>query len=205
MEPDALQRAWRSQDAQQVTIDVESLLSLVKRNHRDFRSILLRRDTIEIGIALPLTVLFATQGVISASWSWFVMAAACLFIAVFMLADRYRQNRKLASPSDTLTAWADRSRADVEHQIWLLKNVFWWYLLPPLIGLTCVYGHHMWQVRHADVSFLVERFVLPGLLAASCAVLYAVYLLNQYAVRKDLEPRLEELKALTESLTHDPG
>jgi hypothetical protein len=203
MEPEELQHAWHSQDNQPVTVDVEALLSLVKRNHRNFRSTILIRDVIEIGIALALTVFFGAIGNARENWSWYVLAAGCLFVAVFMLVDRQRQRSRSPSNTETLAVWVERSRSDVEHQIWLLRNIFWWYLLPPLIGITCVYAYPIWQARHAGAGFALALGLPAGLLAGSCAFFYGVYLLNQRAVRANLLPRLKELQSLAENLSCD--
>lgn len=203
MEPDALQRAWRSQEIQQVTIDVESLLDLMKRNHREFQSMIFRRDVIEIGTGLAMTVLFTVFALDSGSWSWFVMAAACLFVALFMLIDRRQQRRRSPSNVETLATWLERNQSDVEHQIWLLRNVFWWYLLPPLIGFTCVYGYYIWQAIQAGAAYSSVTAVLVALFVGTCVFLYGVYLLNQRAVRTELLPRLEELQRLADGLADD--
>ncbi len=100
--------------------------------------------------------------------------------------------------------WVERSRSDVEHQVWLLRNVFWGYLLPLLIGFICVYGHHIWLAQRAGEGSLAITTVLLGLFAGSCVVIYGVYLLNQRAVRRDLLPRLDELRELAASLAPSP-
>jgi hypothetical protein len=204
MESDQLQQAWRSQDIPPVTVDAETLLSLVKRNHGEFRSMIFRRDAIEIGTALALTAFFAVWGTALSLWSWFVMAAACLFVAVFMLIDRQRQRSRSPSNTESLAMCVERSRSDVEHQVWLLRNVFWLYLLPLLIGFICFYGHHIWLAQHAGTGSLAITSVLLGLFAGSCAVVYAVYLLNQRAIRNELQPRLDELRDLTDCLNSEP-
>ncbi len=203
MESDELQQAWRSQDIQPVTVDAEALLSLVKRNHGEFRSMILRRDVVEIGTTLTMTGLFAAWGAGLSSWAWFVMAAACLFVAVFMLVDRQRQRSRSPSNTESLAMCVERSRSDVEHQVWLLRNVFWLYLLPLLIGFTCVYGHYIWQARRASASSPAVMTILVGLLTGTYVFIFGVYLLNQWAVRKKLQPRLEELRSLAESLGRD--
>ena len=32
-----------------------------------------------------------------------------------------------------------------EHQIWLLRNVFWWYLLPPGLSILAFFGQIAWE------------------------------------------------------------
>lgn len=79
----------------------------------------------------------------------------------------------------------------------LLRNVFWWYLLPIQVGLGALICSVVWQLRHAGLA------VILGLMgyALVCGLLcWGVYKLNQYAVRKTLEPRRQELETLLSSL-----
>jgi 4-hydroxybenzoate polyprenyltransferase len=85
----------------------------------------------------------------------------------------------------------------VNHQIWLLKNVFWWYLLPIAAALGISFGVSAWHWRQEGIPMAtgIILFVLV------CALTYGgVYWLNQIAVRKDLEPRRQELETLLSSL-----
>jgi hypothetical protein len=85
----------------------------------------------------------------------------------------------------------------VNHQIWLLKNILWTYLLPlnvSLVIMVLVQASRSWHTRVAaglDIVFVV----------GFCALIsWGVYWLNQYAVRRQLEPRRRELEALLASL-----
>ena len=89
------------------------------------------------------------------------------------------------------------SLAQVEHQIWLLRNVFWWYLLPFTLAILAFFAQVAWQRSHALWTFLLA--LAPG--AVFLLLIYGVlYYLNQYAVRRDLVPRRDELLALCASL-----
>jgi hypothetical protein len=85
----------------------------------------------------------------------------------------------------------------MEHQIWLLRNIFWWYLLPPGAAITVFPAHRAWQSRDDGLPALAE-FVAIALVFA--LVGWFIYWLNQYVVRKQLEPRRQELQALLKSL-----
>ena len=202
MERDALGQTWQSQEIPLVTVDADSLLGMVKRNHREFRAMILRRDALEIGIAIPLVILFTLFG-LHRSWSWFVLAGACLFVAVFMLVDRGRRRRQRPTGAEPIAEWLERSRHDIEHQVWLLKNIFWWYLLPPMTGMIAVFADGVWHARGSGPAFLLTIALTSGMLVVCGLVYWGVYWLNQRAVSKDLLPRLEELRGLSESLTRD--
>ena len=92
----------------------------------------------------------------------------------------------------------ESSLAQVEHQIWLLRNVFWWYLLPLALSMLAFFGQVAWQDavgRLVDGSRRIAEWS-PW----SCIVFAGVYWLNQNAVRSELEPRRQELEALLTSL-----
>jgi hypothetical protein len=92
----------------------------------------------------------------------------------------------------------ESSLAQVEHQIWLLRNVLWWYLLPPTLSLLAFFGQVAWQAREAGWLGALASFAMMVVFLA--AVYGFIYWLNQYAVRTTLEPRRQELAALLSSL-----
>ncbi len=67
---------------------------------------------------------------------------------------------------------------------WLLKNVFWWYLAPLAAGLVIWFAYCN---AYIDI-------------AVSLALYAGVYWLNQWAVRKELLPRKQELEQLRTGL-----
>jgi hypothetical protein len=89
-------------------------------------------------------------------------------------------------------------------QIWLLRNIFWWYLLPPGISIMAFFVHLNWTWRDRLVARLLSKDWLDVLDALGHAVPFVVvigvycfiYWLNQYAVRTQLEPRRQELLTL---------
>jgi hypothetical protein len=197
MNPDALQEAWQTQTSQRrLTINADVLLEEVRHRERSFRRTIFWRDVREVGVAGLLAVFFLWFGIKGLVWSLFVLAALLAGVAVFMVVDRLRQRRRHPSHSDPLVACAEESLAQINHQIWLLKNVFWWYLLPPGVGMALFYGQVSWSMLEAGLWRLKDLWgPLGGIL-----VLWGVYWLNQNCVRKELEPRQRELEALLQSL-----
>jgi hypothetical protein len=121
-------------------------------------------------------------------------------VVLFFIFDRAVQRKKHPSRDKSLTTCIEDSLTQVNHQIWLLKNVLWWYLLPPGIGIIICFGFFAWQLHVAG------KPVLIGLLGRSSfvgLVFLGVYLLNQRAVRKDLMPRKQELESLLKTLSDD--
>lgn len=200
---DELKKAWQSQAAPpRLTLDPGLVLNEVRRNERQFAAMIFRRDLREIGGALLLVPVWIYLGMLTDSpWSWYLAVPTLLWIAGFMTVDRLRQRRRQPAPGDTLRSHVVRSLAQVEHQIWLLRNVLWWYLLPPFGAIMVFPAQRAWQSRDDGWPALGE---FAGVALTFVFVGWVIYWLNQYAVRKELEPRRKELQDLLGSLD-EPG
>src|SRR6478736_2206288 len=197
MEPDDLKQAWQAESKKwRLMIDSNLLMTEVRRNEQAFRAMIFLRDLPEITVALVLIPVWIVMGVwIKLPWMWYTMIPALLFVAGFMLIDRRRHAPRDAEASQSLAAHVASALAQVDHQIWLLRNVFWWYLLPMVLAIACFAGQLAWNLRHHG-GWAVAAFVV-----AITTVTYAyVYWLNQRAVRNELVPRREELVKLLANL-----
>jgi hypothetical protein len=193
---DDLQKTWQSQPEARVRVDPEVLLAELRRNQRTFKLTIFWRDFREVIAAAAMTVFFAYQG-IEKGWSWFLLAGACFWVGGFILVDRYRRRGRAASFGDSMLGCVDASLEAVEHQIWLLRNVLWWYILPLGIAMAVVIVHMGMQPD--DLPWF--RWIVIGIVGVICAAANVfVYWLNQRAVRTELEPRRQELLAMRESL-----
>jgi hypothetical protein len=199
MDPDNFKQAWKTQSSQtRPTIDAELLLEEVRRNQRCFAAKIFWRDVREVGTSLLIVPLWLYLGVKHSSpWTWYLTVPAVLWIAGYMLVDRMRHKRQPPEPGEPLRQCVESSLAQVEHQIWLLRNVLWWGLLPLALSGLAFFGQVAWQERSGGwwTALAVSEAV-----ALVVIVLAAVYWLNQYAVRAELEPRRGELEALRMSL-----
>lgn len=190
-----MQQAWQAQDANaRVTINTELLLKEVRRNQRQFFATIFWRDFREVSVALVMLAYFLWHGATRGNWTDYLVAGACLFVAIFLVADRLNQRRRQLPPNHALKGCLENSLAQVIHQIWLLKNVFWWYLLPLLVPVLVSIAYPALHGGGGDATPVV------GASAVIIAVFGFVYWLNQYAVRKSLQPRREELENLLASL-----
>jgi len=197
MSLDVLQQTWQSQKVARIRVEPEMMFRELRRNQRKMKATLFWRDFREVFVAGALAVFFTVRGVRDGSWPWLVLVSGCLWVGGFILVDRFRRRGLAASFGDSLMGCVNASLNELRHQIWLLKNVFWWYLLPLAIGLAVEFieaaitgGGSAWE----RIVGLIWRI-------GFCALVFAgVYWINQVAVRKQLEPRRQELLAVRERL-----
>jgi hypothetical protein len=191
---------WKDAGSSKVTVDPDLLLREVKRNKEHFESTIFWRDVRETGVSFILAVFFLYQSMKFNIWSLYIPAMACVFVGVFMMIDRVIQKKKLPKLSDPLAGCIKISVVQVEHQIWLLRNVFWWYLLPFTIGISLFWGYEGWKAR---IGHPIGLIFIGGCFVGLIVIYTGVYYLNQYAVRKELLPRKQELESLLKMLTND--
>src|SRR5262245_50403695 len=204
MNPDELKQAWQSQSPRLVTIDADLLLNEVRRNQRSFATTIYWRDLREIGVGVVLVPLLIYMGVkLRLPWTWYLAVPAVIWVAGFMLIDRIRHKPPSHSPGQSLRQTVESSLAQVSHQIWLLRNVLWWYLLPLMMAGSLFFIQLSWQMRSGGwpVVLAMGQFI-----TLNVVVFAFVYWLNQRAVRAELEPRRQELAELLANLSEEiPG
>lgn len=202
MNPDDLRQAWQVSSSQsRLRIDAELLVKEVQRNQRQFAYMILARDIREVVVALVLIPIWLFLGSMwSLPWTWYLAIPGLIFIAAFMIIDRFGHSQRPPEPDKSIREQISYSLAQVEHQIWLLRNVFWWYILPIALPCAIFLGHNAWMLRAPR-----WESVLATLLAIliSGSMMGFVYWLNQKAVRCGLEPRRGELTELLLNLSDE--
>lgn len=203
-----LQKTWQKDaGSSRLTIDSDILVREVKRNKKAFESNIFWRDFREVATAVILAGAFLYGAFKSKENIWvagaFVfLSFMCLFVAVFFLVDRRLQRGKGAAHSDALRACIESSLTEVNHQIWLLKNVFWWYLFPLGAGIALFLVIVTWNVYKILPQGRILLVFAANMLIVTF-LFWGVYWLNQYVVRKGLMPRKQELESLLKNLSND--
>lgn len=204
MNPDDFKQAWQSQTSQtRLAVDTDRLLDEVRRGQEKFASMIYWRDLGEVATAVIMIPVWIGMGIaISLPWTWYLTLPVLLWIAGYMFVDLRRHRRQRTGPGESLRQSLETALVQVNHQIWLLRNVVWWYLLPLYLSLTIFIGHVVWQIRFAGWAAAAFFGVLVGFITI---LYYFIYRLNQTAVRTTLEPRRQELTTLLASLSDDAG
>jgi hypothetical protein len=201
MNPEDYKQAWQSQSPGRLTINSELLQKEVRRNQRLFAAIIFWRDVREVGVAVLLVPVWLYMGAkLHLPWAWYLMVPALVWVAGFMVADRMRNKLHQPGPGEPLRQSVESSLAQVTHQIWLLRNVLWWYLLPFTVPALAFFGQVAWLVRSGGWP---AALIFAQAITVAVAILVAVYRLNQHAVRRELEPRRQELEVLLANLKEE--
>jgi CubicO group peptidase (beta-lactamase class C family) len=194
------QKSWQSQNSgKTISINADVLLNEVRRNQQQFRATIFRRDMIEVLVAAVLVPIFGWWGW-KGQWTAYLCAFGCLVVGAYFLIDRRRQKKKTPDRHGSLKECAITSLAEVNHQIWLLKNVLWWYLLPIYVPLVMFFLEMAWRTQ-APIAARIVVLMTSLFMVGFTSVMYAgIFWLNQFAVRKNLEPRQRELEKLLNEL-----
>jgi hypothetical protein len=204
-EPDKFQQAWQAHSSgTRVTVDADALLNAVQRSQRNFRAMIFWRDFREVGIGLLLLpVWFFLGAMFSPPWTWWLAVPAIIWVVGFFLVDRMRHKQKTSEPGVPLLTVVKESLTQVEHQIWLLRHVFWWYILPFALVELAFFTQIAWQAAVETNDRLAAFIYAAFLYVFVFAVSYFIYWLNQLAVRTHLEPKGQELLKLLTSLSDE--
>ena len=200
---DRLQNAWQCQHPNaKITLsaDPDVLLKEIRRRQQLWSAINFWDALLEIGGGFVGTLFFLYLGVRHAHWTPFrlpdwdflLVAFACAVMGTFRLVNRVLQSRKKPTTSDPLKACIEASLNEVNHDIWLQRNVFWWCWLPFTTALAVSFSYASLRLHTARFFVFLVLFVIP-LAWWGCR-------LSHFTMRKVLEPRREELEALLTSL-----
>lgn len=209
---DALQRLWCDQPLPSTDREESEMIDQAIRQARRFERRILIRDLLEIALSVGMAGLFLFSGLrMATSWPWFVAALLVFFVGAFFVGDRIRQ-RRTEEPAESVRGSLERSLQRLEHQIWLLRRVGWWYLTPCfLAGVVIVLGVGIDLVGEVQGRGLpVAPWVaVLGLVAVGAvlmtAVCWGIYRANQKAVECILEPRRDRLAGLLGELEGGEG
>lgn len=194
MNDEEMKRLWQNQPLPEPAADVAALVKAARRKHRKFQRTILWRDFREVVVALVLIPIFLPSALKAhAPWTSFLIVLALLFVSGFLVIDRLRRRGMKASPGATMVDALAQALRDVEHQIWLLRNVLWWYI-GPLAGALIIHDAYRLLSEHSSLS----RFLVS--LGFNVLIGCWVWNLNQRAVKRDLEPRRDDLQKLLEQV-----
>ena len=202
-----LQKTWQ-QDAMATKPVVDAtLLAEVRKGSRAFSRRIFWRDVREVAASFLVAAIFGkmaidaeTEG--APAWPLWIAAGLPLGVAAFFIIDRVLMHRRASPQGETVAAEVERAAAAVRHQIWLLRNVLWWYILPLAVATTMIGVQFI--LYAPETMPAVVRWIMGALVLLTTGWFDLwVWRLNQKAVRDDLLPRLAELEQRRDELLND--
>jgi hypothetical protein len=201
MKLDELQEVWRSQDTRIAVRTVLLLDSIREKQKHHTRSIWLRniREGWVTILAAVYFVCSVESDVESRLQLWpFYSAMAILFgIGVFRVIDNRRQKRRGLEYEDSSFSFVECSLQNIKHRIWLLENIFWWWILPVAVGGILVIAQIIMLVGLQDPTLFWKLGLAAGI---ACVILGILYWGNRWTARKYWLPRKTELEAIVSAL-----
>jgi hypothetical protein len=182
MNASELEHLWQRQKPIELSPEnIARIAATVDTVDRKFRRRIWWRDLREIAAVLILAVWFGLSG---QTWLRWLAVASVLFVGAWIIRSRIvvRPDREMPSVIERL----QQMIRETETQIHLVRSVLWWYLLPCAVALFLMVLDS--PPRNSSSSQLLILFgpMIPLFLA--------IYWLNQWAVRKKLVPRRENLR-----------
>ncbi len=154
---DDFQKSWQSQDtAKKISFNADVLLNEVRRKQLCLRRMIFWRDVREVGVAALLVPVFIAGGLMI-NWTLHLCAFSCFVVGAYFVVDRWRQKKKTPDLHGSLKDCTATSLAEVRHQIWLLKNILWWYLLSffvPIMVFFSLTGRFLKRSGQSSISSL---------------------------------------------------
>ncbi|CAN5511862.1 hypothetical protein BH20VER3_BH20VER3_22410 [soil metagenome] len=185
MTNDELKDIWARQAGTAAPLTPEKVWRLAKASERFERTIFWRdaREWIATVVVEVWLLLFIFS---RPTWHWLLVGATILVCLPMTYATLLRRKRPDPTSYRSLSDHLRESIARVQHQIGLLRSVHWWYLAPLALALLLFFFDlRQWERGLAHTLFFFGFGI----------VLYVgIWMLNQRAVRADLEPRLRKLQ-----------
>ncbi len=201
MKLDELKEAWKSQDTRTTVRTVLLLESIQKKQRRYNRYIWLRniREGWLTILAAVFFTCFAESDVESKVQLWpFYLAMLILFgIGVFRVLDNRQQKRRALEYKDSTLSFIECSLLNINHRIWLLENMIWWWVLPVVVGGILIIAQIIMLVGWQEPALFWKLGKGVGIAGMILGVLYWE---NLWTARKYWQPRKAELEAIADGL-----
>jgi hypothetical protein len=196
-----LKSAWSRQEGPHLSdADLALLRQSFEAKRRKLARTLFWRDTREVVAGLFVAGFFALRGWHKGRSYWPMALSVALILGVtgFFVAERIRSHRKRLGSNASVLAKVEADLAELRRQRRLLLNVAVWYIAPLFASwaialITSIVNTSPHRKHHP--LFLICYIALGVPLMT-----WGVWALNRRAVRKQIEPRLEELEALHREL-----
>lgn len=191
MNLDDLKQTWQQQtQAEKISEKDKKMIAEIQQNSVKFDKKIKRRDLLETYIALLLVPIWAVSLFFSVSTlqtiGYIIAIVSCLYIPY-----RLRKAKQVVQPKndENVRAHLLYQQRKLGNQLRLLKSVVSWYLMPILSALVFItLGGTVNEQGWPEINgALIAYFIGLGVLSVF------IYVLNQKAVTKELQPEINEI------------
>ena len=202
MSLDKYQLAWNVEALQEkVVFDAEELTQEVQRSRDAFRVMVVRQHLVQTGLVLAMIPFWFVMGfVMSSPWTFYLVVPVLAWIAVVYLVNLKFYTQRPGEPGEPLLVCAKVSLTQVERQIWLMRNLLWWNMLPAAVAQMAFFAHVAWETTDTWWGCMFVTVFWAVLLCVMCGWGHRT---NELSVRKELEPRRIELQRLINALENE--
>jgi hypothetical protein len=180
--------------------DLPTLRATFEARSRKMHGALLVRDLAESGAGLVVVGAYAFfwWRLKAAGWPLAFAIALILGIGGVFVRERFRARRLRLGADAPLLAKVEADIAELRHQRRLLQTVWAWYLAP-CAGAMAIQAAVVIR-RLPSWDPLREPPIFLGFIAFFAVIFWFVWHLNRVAVKKQIQPRLDELEKLRADL-----
>jgi hypothetical protein len=187
LQNNSVQELWQSQPVEVTKMSVEEIRRRSGKFERKIRWRNIREYVASLMAAALMGYFYITANDVTSRVTFALFIVAMLWIVIAL--HRMGSARRTPVDVDTLTT-QQFYRAELERQLAVVKNVWWWYLAPMVPGMVgCTIAYLMKAHHHgtwAGLAFMDGLFV---------AAFYVVWKLNMRAARC-LERMIKDLDAV---------
>lgn len=192
MDDQKLKTNWKSGITNSIHIQRDELITELQKDTLSLEKKITFRDSTEIIVALVLIVLFGITALLVpfmlSKIGSVVIILSCIFILI-----RFKNLKDKFSPitlTETHSEYLRKTRYYLTEQIKFLKSVAYWYIIPPISGILLFFA-----------GFGVNTFQFYKFSGITLSVGFGIYILNRFVIKKDLQPRLDRINSLIDSLS----
>jgi hypothetical protein len=192
---------WKRQELPVgASADLATLRKTFEARRRKLHGALLVRDLSEAGAGLLVCIAlgFIWRKIGLTGWPIGLAMALILGVSGIFVRERTRARKLRLGEDATLMAKIEADLAELRHQRHLLHTIVGWYLGPVFVSILIV---HFTVALHTP-PWAPQRDPVfgAGFVGFYVLCLWFIWLINRRAVRKQIEPRLEELEKLHRDL-----
>jgi hypothetical protein len=193
--------AWRRQEPPVGRdADLPTLRATFETRSRKLHGAMLVRDLSEAGAGLVVVGAYAYfwRQLGAAGWPMAFAIALVLGVSGFFVRERLRARRLRLGADAPLLAKVEADIAELRHQRRLLRTVWAWYLAPCAGAIAIQVAVILHRLPSWDP--LREPAIFLGFFGFFALVFWFAWHINRRALRKRIQPRLDELEKLLKDL-----